>query len=325
MFFSRNPLALLFDLSISLIDDALSINTKPRAPQYGNASTQTDLEVPSYANTSTQTDFDDKEVATEPPKLKKINDHTWMLENANDTRIVMSLPVENARQSANEVSLKGRYELICSYGWRHTETPTIYVPGTPAVFHLHNLSKTNSLQLEPDSGRHWIDQHAGKVPKHQFEPISQALAAMDSTMRFNDVDIFVNRSSLIILLRFLGNRLSQALHLDLDVVKNTLFVGRRVKNAKVESTKGSYGHNFEKHFTSEDPELDEAEGHHWIHRYNFSGLEMVVRVETDAYVPNTQMRLDFCPENLQDTATASGISHDSPKQSTFIAKSTMVS
>jgi hypothetical protein len=89
MFFSRDTLALLFDLSISFIDGALSINTKPRAPQYANASTQTDL--------------DDKEAATEP-KPKKIKDHTWMLESANDIQLFMSLPPENARQSANEIS-----------------------------------------------------------------------------------------------------------------------------------------------------------------------------------------------------------------------------
>jgi hypothetical protein len=148
---------------------------------------------------------------------------------------------------------------------------------------------------------------------------------MNSTMRFNNVDVVVNQSNLMILLRFLRNQSSQAFYLDLDVVSNTLFVGRQVKNAKVESMEGSYGRNFEKHFTSEDSELEDAECHHRVLRYNFGGLEIVVHVETDAYVPNTQMRLGFRREDLQDAAKASGIAHDSPQQTTVIAKGTIVS
>jgi hypothetical protein len=310
MSFFPTPLQLSFEFSATLFNRTLSIGNKPKTPAYADASTQTDIE--------------SKEVTNNPPP-KKINDPTWMLENANEKQLVMSMPLENTRQSAIAVSSKNGYKLMCSYSWKKTKTPTIYVPGSPAVFIPYNISKQKGIRLALDSGRHWVDQHAKRVPKHQFEPVFQALTVVNPEVLFNDVDIVVNRSSLMMLVRFLRNQSSQAFHLDLDIVQNTLFLGRKVKNAMVESTEGSYGRTFENHFTAEDAQLQDADGHHRILQYNFGGLNMVVRVETDAYIPNTQMLMGCRPDDLQESLSANGICHQSPQPTTVIAKGTMVS
>jgi hypothetical protein len=91
----------------------------------------------------------------------------------------------------------------------------------------NGTERIKGIQLPSDTGLHWIDQHAERVPQHQFEPVFQALSVMNPSVRFDNVDIVVNRSSLQLLLRLLKNQSTQAFHLDLDVVGKTLFIGRK--------------------------------------------------------------------------------------------------
>jgi hypothetical protein len=70
------------------------------------------------------------------------------------------------------------------------------------------------------------------------------------------------------LLKYLNAKSSQPLLLDLDIVSNTLFLGRRVRHAKVASMPGSFGRSFESYFTAEDPRLDgEADGANVVGTY----------------------------------------------------------
>jgi hypothetical protein len=57
-----------------------------------------------------------------------------MMINVNAQHNVASVGVEDIQESTNEVTSKGGYELLCSYSWKQTDAPTIYVPGTPATF-----------------------------------------------------------------------------------------------------------------------------------------------------------------------------------------------
>lgn len=146
--------------------------------------------------------------------------------------------------------------------------------------------------------------------------------------RFDNVDIIVNRGSLQQLLKWVNNKSSQAFHLDLDIVGNTLFIGRKVKKAKFASTANSFGRNFEELFTTEDPELEDTEGHHRALKYDFGGLNMVIRVEEDAFLPNTEydfaapvvLHSAYVPDNTCD----SGAVHTSPEATTVIAKGKLI-
>jgi hypothetical protein len=44
---------------------------------------------------------------------------------------------------------------------------------------------------------------------------------------------------------------------------------------------------FEGYFGTEDVLLETSDGHHRVLRYEFGGLNIVVRIEADAYVPRT--------------------------------------
>jgi hypothetical protein len=307
---------------------------------YTDASTQTTteetVEEQVIANPLNEETLDEQTIKN-PPKKEK--DNSWMFQNANQERVVVQFMLDDIQESADEVTIKGGYELLCSYSWKNTDTtsiygpPVIYVPGTPPAFdarefatptpqapdtdgiqfdastgrywtwvdqhsattpspHQSETQPFHGIQLPPDTGRHWVDQHAVRAPTHQFEPIFQSLSVLSPSLRFNAIDIVVNRSSLQMLLRYLNAKSSQPLLLDLDIVSNTLFLGRRVRHAKVASMPGSYGRSFEEYFTAEDPRLDGADGHHRVLRYEFGGLDMVVRIEADAYMPG--MEYDVC-------------------------------
>jgi hypothetical protein len=138
----------------------------------------------------------------------------------------------------------------------------------------------------------------------------------------------VNRGTLHVLLQVLGNKYSQRFHLTLDMISDTLFLGRQAKNAKVRSQPGSYGRSFEDYFTTEDSELEDVEGHHRILRYDFGGLNMVVRIETDAYMPNTAYDLDAPivphPVFAAEPSPVEGIAHKGPEQTKVILGGTLV-
>jgi hypothetical protein len=315
-----------------------------------------------YTDASTQTTNEetlDEQTIANPPKKEK--DNSWMFENANQERVVVQFVLDDIQESANEVTHKSGYELLCSYSWKNTDTTSIYGPlviyvlGTFPAFdarefatptpqspdtsglqfdpetgrhwtwvdphstttptpHQPNTQPFHGIQLAPDAGRHWVDQHAARAPTHQFEPIFQSLSVLSPAIRFDDIDIVVNRSSLQMLLKYLNAKSSQPLLLDLDIVSNTLFLGRRVRHAKVASMPGSYGRSFEEYFTAEDPRLEGADGHHRVLRYEFGGLDMVVRIEADAYMPGTEY--DVCepimPHPFFDSelsSSAEGIAH----------------
>jgi hypothetical protein len=128
-----------------------------------------------------------------------------MLKNANEERVVLQMIVDDIQESAELVTSKGASELLCSYSWKQTDINTIYVPGSPSRFlqptfdtirDKDGTELTKGIQLPSDTGLHWIDQHAERVPQHQFEPVFQAISVTNPTMRFDNVDIVVNRSSL---------------------------------------------------------------------------------------------------------------------------------
>lgn len=152
-----------------------------------------------YVESATQTDTDTDNAANDnivdpPVPPKKIHDTTWMMTNVKEEQVVASIALEDIQQSANEVTSKSGYELLCSYSWKQTNCPTIYVPGTPATFTFCD-PKEKDIFLEADTGVHWIDQHAERVPKYQFEPIFQALALQQPDARFDDVDIVVTAAA----------------------------------------------------------------------------------------------------------------------------------
>jgi hypothetical protein len=59
------------------------------------------------------------------------------------------------------------------------------------------------------------------------------------------------------------------------------------------STNRSYGRNFEAAWTTQmEPDLQDAEGHYHAIQYDFGGLNIIVRAETGAYMPDSRLSSD---------------------------------
>ncbi|KAJ4324632.1 hypothetical protein N0V94_001202 [Neodidymelliopsis sp. IMI 364377] len=160
-----------------------------------------------------------------------------------------------------------------------------------------------------------------------FEPIFQALAVMNPCIRFNDVDVVVNRNTLMKLFDFASSKRGKAqFHVDLNMVENTLFIGRKEKIPKRSAGNG-YGRNFETEFTTEDSRLPGAEGHHRVIRYKLGGLNLVVRIETDAYYTecdenDESLNESFC--RTFESTTRTTIPHDSPRPTQVLTQGTRI-
>ena len=146
------------------------------------------------------------------------------------------------------------------------------------------------VTLPQDSGHQYIDRNAFHVPKHPFEPAFQAMLNMSPNVRFDDIDIIVNRNSLRKLLDFASGKRQDPFRMDLNMVKDTLFISRRERKARqiIHGTPNAgYGHNLEKAFTKPDNELEDSGSHHRVIRYHLGHLNCVVRFEVDAYYDST--------------------------------------
>ncbi|CAN9163412.1 unnamed protein product [Alternaria alternata] len=137
--------------------------------------------------------------------------------------------------------------------------------GGPNLKTLAKQKEEFPLRIAPDTGYHFMDEHAERAPVYQYEPAFQAMAVMSPDTRLNDVDVVINRTTILNLIKFLKGTSFQEFHLHLDFEKNTLFIGRQA--ALTES------------------EIDGATTHHRMLKYKLGSLTLVVRHEADAYDP----------------------------------------
>lgn len=151
---------------------------------------------------------------------------------------------------------------------------------------------------------------------------------MNPDKRFDKVKTVTNRSSLLILIRYLRNQSSQPFCLELNIVKDTLLIGKKVRQAKVYSRAGSFGHSFEEHLTTKDPDLEDALGHHRVLLLEFGGKPLLVRVEADACVRNQEYNPDapvvVHPDFDPLTCHTGGIDHSSSQRTNVIVGGRLV-
>ena len=180
------------------------------------------------------------------------------------------------------VSSSAGFELVCSYNWVSTTSPTIYVPGSPPQWKPVTLPTT----LPKDSGTYFIDQDAFRAPAFAFEPMFAALDLMKPDFDFGSVDLVTNRNSLRKLFNFASGRAPQSWRVDVNLVQNTLILTRRERSTR-EVIQGSrnvgYGHNFERAFTKPQKGLEDSSAHERFARYTMGELNCVVRFEVDAW------------------------------------------
>ena len=147
-------------------------------------------------------------------------------------------------------------------------------------------------------------------------------------IRFNDVDVVINRTTMLNLMKCVKNASFQAFHLDLDLEKNTLFIGRKVRNVKVRSAANTYGRNFETALT--DTEINGAKSHHRFIKYKLGSLTIVVRHEADAYDPTIESPQDpdappsTLPSFVPDERNVKIIEHEGSQKTIVLVQGKVV-
>ncbi|KAF2811985.1 uncharacterized protein BDZ99DRAFT_441037 [Mytilinidion resinicola] len=207
----------------------------------------------------------------------------WMLKGTGE--VVRTIASASLEADDATVSSELSFELLCSYNWQRNRK-AILVPGGPPKWVLPPLPIT----LAPDAGLQFVDQNAFRVPRYPFEPAFQALAVMSPNAQLDDVDIIANRNSLRKLLNFAAGRRQDPFRMDLHMVKDTLFISRKERNARFMihgALNSGYGHSFEQAFTRPEDGLDDSSSHHRVIRYRLGDLNCVVRFEVDAYYEDT--------------------------------------
>ena len=80
-------------------------------------------------------------------------------------------------------------------------------------------------------------------------------------------------------------------------------------------------------FTTEDPQLPQAEGHHRVICYKFGDLNPVVRIEAGGYYSDGEEDDELPNEffrNVLQTTTPTTIKHYNPRPTVALAQGTMV-
>ncbi|KAI4692886.1 uncharacterized protein J4E88_001256 [Alternaria novae-zelandiae] len=210
---------------------------------------------------------------------------------------VRTIEAATLEPDTTKVSSARGFETLCSYNWQYDGS--IHVPGAPPRWNPPPLPTT----LAQDSGRHFVDQNASRVPKYPFEPVFAALAVMKPNVVLDQVDIIANRNSLRKLLDFSAGRRLDTFCMGLHMVGNTLVVSRKERNAQQMihgAPNAGYGHNFEKAFTMPDHGMGNSSSHHRVIRYHIGPLDCIVRFEVDAYYNDPDVVLGSKSEQLID-------------------------
>lgn len=139
------------------------------------------------------------------------------------------------------------------------------------------------LQLEPDSGRVYIDQNAAKIPDTPLEPLFSALFAQNPSFEMGSVDVITDRNNIRKLLRFLGGTSSESFQIQVEIVDGKRALFTRMENETTTLIQGfrGYGRNFEKACAKS---ATGTSGYYRITSFRFGGLKCVVRHETDGYI-----------------------------------------
>ncbi|KAH7070406.1 hypothetical protein BKA63DRAFT_475608 [Paraphoma chrysanthemicola] len=233
---------------------------------------------------------------------KQMETMSWMMTNANKDRIVLRLVTKDIQHSQTLVTSKGCFDFWGSYSFAKTYSPLILVPGYPPRFDVHK-----ARSIGPDGLR----------------PLFEMLAVLFPNAKLNNTHIVINRSSLMSLRKVAKGKVTQDFNLDLDLVGNTLFVGRKSRHAKV--TPNAYGHNFEAEFTVPDSAFDVADGYYRIIRYTLGDLELLVRIEADAYMATSRDPPAFpAPTVAEIKDAAPAILHTGPQQTKVVLGGKMI-
>ena len=140
------------------------------------------------------------------------------------------------------------------------------------------------LQQDSPSGVYYRDINAARWPTFPIEPAIQAIYHSDASFDASKVDVVGCGSTLGNLLRF-ASSIGSTFHFKAEKIGETLFLVRQERSPteRIEGIRG-YGHTFPEAYTTWDKDTKGSESHQRLLKYEFGGLEILLRSETDGYL-----------------------------------------
>ncbi|KAL2822294.1 hypothetical protein BDW59DRAFT_180929 [Aspergillus cavernicola] len=190
---------------------------------------------------------------------------------------------------------------LASYNWIEASAPTIAVPGSPSLW---TPPTATQKQVKRDSGLVYIAQNAARHPECPLEPLFRALYKTHPSFNIRGVDLVTDRNNIRKLLSFINPTTAknglEPFSIEVEVINNTaIFCRSETKTVEVigpHQFRG-HGHEFEKAYTTE--QIEGSTGHHRVISYQFGGMKLVVRYETDGYIARPSKPLTASTKNFQ--------------------------
>lgn len=138
-------------------------------------------------------------------------------------------------------------------------------------------------KLEADRGSYFRDPNAARSPNYPLEPAVRALQHEKPDFDTQKIDLFACLNTVRFLLEFILGRCKPFRFL-IEVIGKTVFFTRYLNNPTelILDVKG-YGHTFPEAYTTWDSDVKGSDMHLNILKYNFAGLNCIVRCKCDGY------------------------------------------
>ncbi|KAJ6024727.1 geranylgeranyl pyrophosphate synthetase [Penicillium herquei] len=191
-------------------------------------------------------------------------------------------------------------EYLSSYTWLDRASPSILVPGEPPLWN----PVVEDRQLKPDRGDYFRDPNAARYPSYLWEASFEAISRQNPEYNLNNTGIVTCSSTLGNLMRF-ARGVEKDFRFIMETVGNTVLFSRRENSPTdlIPDVRG-YGHTFLDEYTTWGLGLAGSESHQRIIQYDFGGLHLILRFESDGYIQRE--RQDGMPFHNQDeTSTTS--------------------
>ncbi|KAI0875081.1 hypothetical protein GGS24DRAFT_489541 [Hypoxylon argillaceum] len=192
-------------------------------------------------------------------------------------------------------------EHLSSYNWIEASSPTIVVPGSPALW----APPGGSTRVTKDSGLVYIDENTARHPDSPSEPLFLALYIAQPAFDISSTDVVTDRNNLRKLLSFVepgieGDAL-EPFTIGIEIHKNTALFSRISASSQEVIPPGEFrgfGHQFEKVYTRH--QINGSSAHHRIVSYRFGDMKFIVRHETDGYVGEN---MKLYPSSIEESQT----------------------
>ncbi|KAF1920571.1 hypothetical protein BDU57DRAFT_18675 [Ampelomyces quisqualis] len=194
--------------------------------------------------------------------------------------LVEELYSSNLRLKPIDLAEISDCQYVASYNWLNDKVPTIIIPGKPPQWTpLHAPQR-----LKEDSGQYFRDPNAAKYSDYPMAPVVHAVLETDTKFDAVSTDLFACGSTLGNLLRF-ARGIDKAFRFNVEVIGETVFFIRKENDPKevIKDVRG-FGHTFPEAYTTWEHSVKGSETHQRIIRYEFGGLNCLVRFESDGYI-----------------------------------------